>query len=222
MELNDKETKYFQAVVMYKDSKDFDEKNYYWDIIQSLRPLTKSSQIEKKKFEYFRHWYIPVLREVVTYFDFQDDFELLGKQIVPTISRKDAEYGFKVLLDLDLIRLKESVKTEGKLTFKSSRTLYEQTDTLIVTPKEYRMIAVHNFQKQSLDLARSALTNLEPEVRNIQTTTIGTSEQGAFELNKLIEDFQARVLKIANDYPEVTKVFNINIQMHPLSKGRDE
>ncbi len=217
LSLTSKETKYFEAIVMYKESKTFDEKSYYWDIAQNLRPLTKPIILEKKKFQYFNDWYIPVLREVVTYFDFKNNFELLGKQLTPAITKKEAENAFNLLLDLNLIKQVVATKKEGSLTIKSHKTFYELTDTLLITPKEERMLAVHNFQKKTLDLAKNALENMDTTQRNIQNTTIGTSAQGVFELNKLIEDFQGKVLQIAENNPVAEGVYHINIQLYPLT-----
>ena len=217
MEFNFKETKYFEAIILYQDSKEYEEKKYHWDVAQGLRPLTKSSILEKNKFEFFNNWYIPALRELVTYFDFNGDFELLGKQFVPAISKKDVEKAFNLLLDLDLIRPREVTETSGSLTFKKSQTLYELTDNVIVTPDDIMALAMHNFQKQTLAVASNALDAFKLSERNIQSTTIGTSKQGVFELNRLIDDFQARVLKIANDNPEVDCVYNLNIQLHPVT-----
>jgi uncharacterized protein (TIGR02147 family) len=217
LELNPKETKYFEAIILYKESKDFDEKRYYWDIAQNLRPLTDPYIIERRQFDYFNNWYIPVLREVVTYFDFRNDFALLGKQLTPTITKKEAEEGFNILLNLKLIQAVETKVSQGSLTFKSKPTLYELTNTLMVTPPENRMLAVHSFQNKTIDLAKDALNTLDAQERNIQNTTIGTSAQGLFEINKLIEDFQAQLLKIAESNPETERVYQVNIQLFPLT-----
>jgi uncharacterized protein (TIGR02147 family) len=214
-----KETKYFEAIVMYKESKSFDAKNYYWDIAQNLRPLTQPIILEQKQFEYFNHWYIPVLRELVTYFDFHNDFALLGKQLTPHISKKEAQKGFEILIDLNLIKKTASTTTDGKLTIKKSKTLYELTDTLLVTSSVAKNVAVHNFQKTTIDLAKNALETMGVAERNVQTTTVGTSAQGAFEINKLIEDFQSKILKIAEDNPETERVYHCNIQLYPLTIG---
>ncbi|MGL1903038.1 MAG: TIGR02147 family protein [Fibrobacterales bacterium] len=217
LDLNSKETKYFEAIILYKESKNFDEKRYYWDIAQNLRPLTDPYIIERKQFDYFNNWYIPVLREVVTYFDFKKDFALLGKQLNPPISKKEAETGFNTLLDLKLIKAIETKVSKGSLTYKSKPTLYELTNNLIVTPPENRMVAVHHFQRETIELAKSALDQLNTSERNIQNTTIGTSAQGLFEINRLIEDFQAQLLKIAENNPETEGVYHVNIQLYPLT-----
>jgi uncharacterized protein (TIGR02147 family) len=71
MNLTQKETEYFGAVVQFVNSKSNDEKNQHFTRMLRLRENSTIKFIDEGQYEFFRFWYHSALREMVTLSDFR-------------------------------------------------------------------------------------------------------------------------------------------------------
>ena len=207
--LKSKESRYFETMVYYNDTAHIEEKNHYYRELQLLKPKTKANRLLAQKYEYFQKWFYPVLREVVCYFDFNGDYKLLGQQLNPIISAVDARKGVDLLIDLDLIRVKQMPEKRGVQKNKQLR-LYEQTDTILSTEEELESITVKEFQKATLDLAKKAL--LQPEKFNsgIFTYTFSLDSIDTEKINALLEEFQEKLIDVVESSKAVDSTHQLN------------
>ena len=60
--------------------------------------------ISKESFDFYNHWYISAIRELLFIFDFIDNYSELAKKLRPTIKTSEAKRSIKTLLSLKLIR----------------------------------------------------------------------------------------------------------------------
>ncbi len=99
----------------------------------------------------------------------------------PPISAIEAKRGIEILLRLGLIK-----KQNGS---------YVQTDTVITTGDEVQNIAVANFQRETSDLSRRAITRLGNK-QEISTLTFGTNKTGFKEIQSEIRAFRKKLITI--------------------------
>ena len=203
LELNKKESEYFEILVSFREAKDLDEKNYYWGKIEKLS-RSKYVNLTINQFKFFQHWYIVPIREIVTYFDFRDDYSFLGRQLTPRITAKEAHDAIKILLDLGLI------EKSGKL--------YKQTDANLSTPEDLRSLAIQNFQIETIGLAANSIVKHNKEERDISTITLGTTKEGLREIKDLIKEFHENVVRAVDKHNKSERVYQLNLQIFPLTR----
>lgn len=200
-----KEAQYFENMVSFLQAKTHDEKNLYFKRMIELRHNLKLKKIDEQQYEYYSNWYNLAIRELVTYPDFNGDFKALAKKLSPTITPIQAKQSVDLLLKLGLI------KKNGKR--------YIQKDPIISTGPEINSLGVVNFHRKMALLAAESYDRHTKKERTITSCTVNMSEDRFQDLKREIADFRRRALTLAGDADNSTRVFQLNIQLFPLSKA---
>jgi len=103
-----------------------------------LQKSSKTKIINEDQYEYFNTWYHCVVRELVTFIDFQGDYKILGKKLNPHISQSQARESVKLLLRLGFLK-----KVKGR---------YIQQDPVIQTGNNLGHYNVLNFNLAMLNI----------------------------------------------------------------------
>ncbi|MGL1904111.1 MAG: TIGR02147 family protein [Fibrobacterales bacterium] len=206
LELSPDEISYLQLLIQFKHAKHDGARMQFLQEIEH-RANTQAYALEKRKFDYFSKWYIPVIREVATTINFEDNYQKLGRTLTPVISAKEAREAIQTLLDLNLLS-----KEENK---------YIQTDTFISAQDDRASLALRSYQRTMIEMGRDAIERFEKENRNIHSITAGISKEGYAALNKATEEFHKKILNIVNQHSSVELSCQINTQLFPLTKNFD-
>ncbi len=206
LKLSPEECAYLRLLIQFKHAKKDAERI---DLLKEIERFadTRAYALEKKKFEYFSKWYIPVIREVVTTFDFADDYQKLGRSLNPVISAKEARTAIQFLLELNLI-----VKDKNR---------YVQTEKFIMAQDDVASLALRSYQRTMIEMGRDAIERFDKDSRNVLSVTAGISQEGYAVLNAAVEEFQKKVLDIVNQHTSVELSCQINTQIFPLTKNFD-
>ncbi len=220
LKLQSKETKYFEALVYYKESKDLKEKDFHFKLAQKLKPRTKINKIKSMQQEYFQKWYYPVLRELLTYFDYKDDYKLLGQQLTPSITETEAKKAVRLLLELELIRKKVVQKKDASIVHNKKNVFYEQTDNVVFGDDDdySEAMAIRNFQEVTIELAKTALRETPRSETNFLTYTFSTNKEGVKEVNEIINEFQDKLITVVGEHKKLDSTLQLNIQFFPLTE----
>lgn len=207
LELDAEESSFFSDLVAYGQSKTEEGKTKHLSRITAARNYRKAGRIEGQLFEYLAHWYLPAIRELVARPDFQEDPKWIARELVPAISVKRAAEGLKVLQNLGLVRRMPDGRLERG---DPSWTTGPETDTKIVT----------SFHHQMLTLAADAVQNLPSIERNVSSLVVCVRTKTIEELRRRLTSFQQELLALcdADEEPEV--VYQIGMQLFPLSRPR--
>jgi uncharacterized protein (TIGR02147 family) len=204
MGLNRKESEYFENLVFFNQSKTLREKNSYLSAMMKFRAKSGVKTIEKDEYSYYSQWYNPVIRELVTSFDFNNDYRKLGRAVVPAISAADAEKAVNLLLDLGFIEKQDRgfVKTSVSLS----------------TGQTVRSIAVANYHKAMMGKASEAIERFRSSERDIESLTLGVTDETYRIMMKKAQDFLLNeLLPLAEADKKTERVIQVNLQMFPLS-----
>ncbi|MBN1308495.1 MAG: TIGR02147 family protein [Chitinispirillaceae bacterium] len=204
MELKKQETEYFEAIVNFTQAKSAREREFYFNHIQSFSKNRLTTQLRRDQFDYFSKWYLPAVREMVTYLDFKDDFKVLARSLNPPITTVQARNAVKLLLKLKLIERLPSGR-------------YRQTDKAVTTGSEMKSLAVTMFQKENLQLAAESLERHDSRDRDLSTLTVGVTEEGVGHIAEEIAQFRKRLVALVEKEEPVDRVYQINFQLFPLS-----
>lgn len=199
------EANYFKLLLYFSKAKTLSEKNDFFQQIIKYRKR-KNKFLKDEYLTLFSKWYYPVIRELITYVEFNGDFSLLARKVEPPIRAYEAKEAVKTLLELGLIEV-------------DSKGLYQQSETSLTTGDEVKSLHVANYQMKMIDLSKRAIEKVSPEKRDISGVTLSIS-QGKFELLKQeFQKFRKKIVQIAVDDDIISdKVVRCNLQLFPLSR----
>ena len=204
------EADYFERLVFFNQAKSINEKTHYYSKLIEIRRPLDVQMIDTDRYEYYSKWYHSVIREVVTFFDFKDDFAKLGAFLMPPISGYEA---------------KESIHLLERLGFldRDEQGLYHQTNNLVLgRPTPLQAFQIERFQMEMLQMAMKAYDNAPFERRMSTSTTLSVSTK-TVELFKLrMREFQHDIMEIARMDDQQEQAVQIAMNLFPVSRIIDE
>jgi uncharacterized protein (TIGR02147 family) len=203
---NDKEAAYFEALVHFNKAKSEKESKLYFEKMLSINKA-KSDRITENQYEFFQKWYYSAVWSLLDGAPFSGDPKDLGAMLTPPIGPKEAKAALKLLMDLKLIEQRE----DGS---------YHAVGLNLTTGKEWRSVAIMQYQREMIKLAEESLERFRKEERDISTLTVSIPESAIPEIRDLTSEFRESLKKLVNGYSETDRVYQLNIQMFPLTIKR--
>lgn len=136
---------------------------------------------------------------------FNDEYKQLAAAVTPPISVREARFAVGLLKKLKMIEQ----LPDGT---------YRQVTTAIISDSSVARMAVRSFNRQMIQKAEVALDVTPVEERQIYGVTIGISKECYNLLAVEMAAFRDRVVTIANRDTCSSRVYQINLQLFPLSK----
>ncbi len=198
-----REAKYFETLVKFKKAKKEQENRVLFEKLMAIQRIDPF-RLEPDQYEFYREWYHTVVLALLHLIDFRGDFRLLAEKIIPRISVKQAEESIALLLKLSFIRK----EPDGR---------FVPTNTILTTGKNWKSIAVRSFQQQSIRLALDALSRFPSGERDISTVSIAVANEDLEEIKQITSEYRRAILQIASASEKPDRVFQLNIQLFPLS-----
>ncbi len=204
----EKEAAYFRHLVLFNQAKSATEKQEHYVIMLSMMHTVKELKLNALQHEYYNHWFVPIVRELVCLYNFRDDFKKIAEMVIPSIQPGDARYAVKLLNKLGMIE-------------QMSDGSYRQTDTAIMSDSSIDRMAVRSFNREMIKKAESSLDTISVDHRQIYGMTIGISKECYDVLTAEMQAFRDRVVTIVNNDMRSDCVYQLNLQLFPLSKHID-
>jgi uncharacterized protein (TIGR02147 family) len=202
---NAKDARYFTHLVLFNQAKTAMEKQEYYAVLRTLSGAVKEDTLKNNQYDYYDKWYTSILRELLCLHDFQNDYDLIAKTVVPPITNFEAKKAVELLLKLSLI----AVNADGS---------YKQTRTAIKADGAMTSVAVRNFMDTMLEHAKKALHGMDKSERHISSITLGISPAAYAILVEEIQAFKDRVKAIVNKDEDSSRVYHLNLGLFPGSK----
>ena len=210
MKLTNRETRYFETLVRFANSKNNTEKNEAFIDMVRMRGKSGIKFLGIEHYEFFSKWYHSAIRELVTMPDFREDPEWIAKKLKPHITAAQVKKSLELLL------------STGILT-RDKRGNLIQKDAVISSEYEMASVALRNFQSQMIKLAGDAVESVPREEREISSLTLGVSERFYQRLKERIRIFKEEILNmIIEDKSDSETVYQVNFQLFPLVSPKNE
>lgn len=203
MGLDNRQSKYFSALVEYNQAKQVEERETAWDEILQIRSQSEFTHISHDQKEYFSKWYYPVLRELVVHPDFDGDFTHLARTVDPAIATEEARSAVENMERWGLIQKKDSGKYESTSLMLDSRQ---------IAPMDLRQIR-REYVKQAI----GAVESKKPIERFATFTTLAMSESSYDYAVRILEEARQKIIARAADDPVVDKVYEMVVVAFPMS-----
>lgn len=212
LKLGAKETEYFLLMVSFTQAKTHEAKDGCFKEMLALKRKLKIVLIGDEHYEYYAHWYHPVVRSLVTKVDFmghshEPDYGLLAKCLIPAITPAEAKKSVKLLEKLGLISRGE----DGQ---------YKQSQAALTTGDEVASMQVANYHRQVSRLAESALERIAREERDLSALTLGLGEAEFHAIKARIQAFRKEIMDIAMASKQADRVYQFNFQFFPVGRGQ--
>ena len=206
LSLTKREYDYFVLLFRYNRNRNPEQtKRLLENLFEQRKP--RMHNLEKEKYQYFSTWYLPAIRELLNFYRFDGDFKKLGMRLNPPISEAKAKKAIRLLLKLGLLR------TNGS-------ECYELTDQFITTEEVWDSVAIQNFQKEMLRLARDSISTIARHKRETSTLTLSLSWDSFVAMKQRLQKVREEFLSLARNDHAPNDVFQVNFQIFPLSEKR--
>jgi uncharacterized protein (TIGR02147 family) len=172
----------------------------------SMRKALKRKVLDDAHYEYLSTWYNPVIRELVTDQDWNDNFDALAKAVRPPITAAQAKRAVEVLIECGLITLEN-----GR---------YIQTSPVVSYDTSTASIAVTNFHREMCKRALEALDSPDRDKRNMTGCTLHISEKTFHLIQDELSRCRARILAMAEIDDNADSVYHLNLHLFPVASSK--
>jgi len=207
--LDEAGAEFFRDLVRFSHARGHVERDEVWKRLLRRARFRAAQPLAVEQYECFRHWYVPVVRELASHPQCTGAANWIASRIRPKVTTAQVEKALEVLEELQLLR------REG------GRGRWTQTEIVVKTPVEVESLAVAEYHRAVLSLASDAIESVPAAERDIRSATVGVSKATAKILKERLTALWSEILEQAGreSVPEV--VLQINTQMFPLTKDQE-
>lgn len=207
LNITSRECDYFRLMVLFNQSKSEDEKNELFREMFRYKQTSKAKKLSEMQYKMYSEWFHSVIRELVSFKDFKEDYSAIAKSFTPLITPGQVKKSLQLLKDTGIIKKNKSGK-------------WVQCDPIIKTAPEIESLSIRNHNRKMIQLAEDAIVNVKPESREISGMTLGISKKAFKEIKKKIQNFKDDILSdVLADSSESEEVYQLNFQLFPLVKN---
>lgn len=208
MEFEPLQKAYFEALVLYNQAHQVDERESAWEQIVQIRKQIEFTHLSNREQEYFSKWYYPVVREAAVNSDWKGDFTILARTIDPQITTEEAREAVKNLESWNLIR-------------KVDDSHYEETAQMVdaagVAP-----IALRQIRREYMQHAIGAVESKPRSERFAAFTTLAMSEKSYEYAVEILEEARKKIIARAANDLTIERVYEMMLVAFPMSKKMEK
>lgn len=206
LKLSGKEKKYFELLVLFNQTNDLQTKAKYFSEIMTLKLASKKlHKLEKEKFDFLSKWFVVAIYVLVDIRGFKNDPHWIAKRLGGNITSSQAAEAIESLLKLGMLENSEDHSLR-------------QVSGAITVPDDTRSVAVFNYHQTMIRLASEALRLIPASSREMNGATISIPHDKLPEIKEKIRAFRKEINQIASSFENPDEVFQLNIQLFPLTK----
>jgi uncharacterized protein (TIGR02147 family) len=198
---------YFCAPVARDQATSASERALHHARLHGFKRYRETHKLAAAQASYHAHWYVPAIRELAARADFVDDAKWIARTLWPAITAVEAKRALATLLELGLL----ARDADGRLA--QSEPLVETADG----PLGHHIVSYH---REMMRLASVALERVPREEREVASLTLCLSRARAKELKAELEQLQQQWLQ-RYGAEGAEQVVQLNVQMFPLSRGKE-
>ncbi len=207
LKLNEKETGYFESLVLFNQAKSDQDQSYYFSKLSKAIKGKRSYAYEvlKSQYNYYSKWYLVAIRELVVLEGFVEDPAWIRRALKSDVSKKEISEALEDLLRLELITRNE----QGRLIQTTSLTRFSDNAD--------NFKAVLNIQRQFLEKSKESLED-DYEKRSASSVVLAIKKEDFSKIREDIAAFRSQILKkYAIEDKELDDVVALNIQFFHLT-----
>lgn len=202
--LGQEESAYFRILVLFTQSVSVEEKDIHFEQLIRANKTSKPT-INPNTFTYFRKWYNIVIRELLDFFPFRDNYAALAAKVSPRITEAQAKEAIAFLESAGLIH-------------RNPQGLYKSVAKSITTGAQSESYLINAYQMACMDLAKKSMTQNADRPQNFSTLTMSMSDEAYRQIEKKLQKFRADlVFLVEKDARPSDRVYQFNLQFFPVT-----
>lgn len=198
---------YFFAMERFGDARSDATKMQAFNEMQKIAKENRLRVVDAEAFRYFESWVNPVMRELAPIMPGAKPLEL-ARQCYPVVSAAEVRQALDFLTHADFLK-------------KVGVDSYEQTGKVVTGSSEAIPLALRSMNRRMAKFAASAIDEIPPEKRHVVGVTLGISETTYQWLVQKLETLRQQVVAMAAKEKDYDKVYRLNLQLFPLTKGKE-
>ncbi len=213
LSLSKTEASYFENLVYFNQAPNFTERNFYYEKLNAIAPVTGEAgnmrKLRRDQYELYSNWYHTVIRSLIDLYPDIADYDRLAKMVRPPIKSIQARKSVELLHRLGLIE-------------KRKNGTYKAGSKILSTGNEVESLAVTHFHLACMELAAKAIRELPGDLRNVSGLTLGISAKAYDKICGVIHSCQKEILDIAEKDTGSDRVYQLNFHLFPVSTTASE
>ena len=206
LDLNEKETKYFEFLVMFNQANENEARSNYFKQLISFRKKVESSQaLNDDSFEFLSTWYTVAIYVLIGTPSFKNDASWIHKKLKEKVPVSEINRSLNLMLNLNLIK-------------PDSVTGYVQSNGAISVSDDSRKIAVYNYHSQMLKLAEESLKNDDADLREFNGATVSIALSDLPLIKDKIRKFRKEINEFCSNELNGNEIYQLNLNFFPLSE----
>ena len=205
LKMTRKEEEYFENLVGFNKAKTDGKARTFYEKLQKIRGVGYVT-VEASRAKYFQDWWCVAMRSLLDYHPFDGNFTTLAAQFHPSITVDQAKQALYLLLELGMLQRTE----DGG---------YAVVDNHLHSGFRWDQKSIQDYQRQTMQLAIESLTGVPKPQRDVSTVTMNICPDDLGGIRMLIEEFQENVAKLVEESKVSDRVYQLNVQLFPLTKG---
>ena len=200
------ELEYFKCMVAYGHAKTDQEKKIAYEAMLELAKNNKAKIVDGEAFEYFESWVHPVVRELAPAMPGATPGDI-ARRCCQGVTAGNIRESLEFMVKVGLLK-----KVGGR---------YEQADKHLMGASSVMPVALRSMHREMASFAQEAIDKFPPSERNFTGLTMGISAE---DYDKVLEELDAcrqKIAQIALNSKAVERVYRLNLQLFPLTWGKD-
>ena len=207
--LSAEEHRFLAHLVSFGQADTDDERAQHLEVLTATRRFWDAKPLDGMVFEYLSSWCNVAIRELAARADFEATPEWIAAQLQPPITTAQAASSLALLLNLGLLVREES----GRIS---------RGETTLDAGHEVTALGVRQFHRQMLERARDAMDVVKAKKRDVSGMTVCVRADQIDEVKRRVREFRESLMSFCDDQDDPDVVYQINIQVFPLSTQRGD
>lgn len=206
-----KEAIYFENLVWFNQSKNSDDRAYYFDKLSAVNSGGKEPELVTKLKNYaplFSHWYVVAIKQLIELEDFIDDPKWIAEKLKNKITKRQAESALNLLFDAGMVSRddqKPGLKVEER--------------PVDVAPDGIDFV-MRNFHKEFLDRIKESVDGETIEERELSSLSLSIDDQDWPKILDRIREFRKSLnIEFSKPTKPKSRVIAVNMQALVLTTG---
>ncbi len=207
MELAGSDRDYFFAMERFGDAKSDSKKIQAFNDMQNIAKENRLRVVDGEAFKYFESWVNPVMRELAPIMPGAKPLEL-ARNCYPVVSAAEVRQSLDFMVHANFLK-------------KVGEDTYVQTEKVVTGSSAAIPLALRSMNRQMSKFATDAIDDIPPEKRHTAGVTLGMSNATYKWLVQKLESLRQQVVAMAAKEKDYDKVYRLNLQLFPLTKGKE-
>lgn len=202
--LNHRETEYLEHLADFAKARTAEQTKRAYEKLLDLK-YARPEVLGRDQYSFYRDWKCTAVLALLHIDRIRGTESVLAEMLEPKTSVEEVHRVLALLSELGLARAGKGGK-------------WVASKSILTTGESWKDIAIREFQKETLQLAGRALDRIPKEERDISTLTVTLGAKDLDRIREMARQFRREVLSIAAQAPDPERVWQLNLQLFPLSR----